>query len=122
MKALVLEAPGRLVERDCKKPEPKENEVLVKTKAATICTSDINDIKHNPFAIALPMILGHEGAGIIEGLGRGVAGFAEGDEIAAHPVMACGECASCRRNLSHLCDNMSHLGIDCGGTFAEYFT
>jgi len=122
MKALVLESAGRLVMKDCPKPIPEENEVLVKTMAATICTSDINDINYNPFGIELPMIMGHEGAGVIEAAGGGVTDFAVGDEIAAHPVMPCGKCVSCRRGLSHLCDDMTHLGINHGGVFAEYFT
>jgi threonine dehydrogenase-like Zn-dependent dehydrogenase len=122
MKALVLEAAGRLVLKDCPKPVPNDGEVLVKTKAATICTSDINDIEHNPFGIELPMIMGHEGAGIIAALGNEVKDFAVGDEIAAHPVIACYKCASCKRGLPHLCDDMSHLGINHGGVFAEYFT
>ena len=122
MKALVLESAGRLVMKDCPKPAPNDGEVLVKTKAATICTSDINDINYNPFGIKLPMIMGHEGAGIIESVGTGVTDFAVGDEIAAHPVMPCGQCVSCKRGLSHLCDDMAHLGINHGGVFAEYFT
>ena len=121
MKALVLESPGNLVMRERPIPAPKVGEVLVKTKAATICTSDINDITHNPFGIKLPMIMGHEGAGVIEALGDGVAGFAAADEISAHPVMPCYKCVSCTRGLPHLCDDMSHLGIDYGGVFAEYF-
>jgi len=122
MKALVLETAGRLVMKDCPKPILRGGEVLVKTMAATICTSDINDIKYNPFGIELPMIMGHEGAGIIEAVGNGVPDFNIGDEIAAHPVMPCGKCVSCKRGLSHLCDDMAHLGINHGGAFAEYFT
>jgi len=122
MKALILESAGRLVLKDCPKPKAKNGEVLVKTKAATICTSDINDIEYNPFGIKLPMIMGHEGAGIIETVGDGITDFLVGDEIAAHPVMPCYKCVSCKRGLPHLCDDMSHLGIDHGGVFAEYFT
>ncbi|MCL2774700.1 MAG: alcohol dehydrogenase catalytic domain-containing protein [Oscillospiraceae bacterium] len=122
MKALVLESAGQLVMKDCPKPVPRDSEVLVRTAAATICTSDINDINYNPFGIELPMIMGHEGAGIIEAVGGRVTGFAVGDEIAAHPVMPCGKCVSCKRGLSHLCDDMTHLGINHGGVFAEYFT
>ncbi|MCL1859717.1 MAG: alcohol dehydrogenase catalytic domain-containing protein [Oscillospiraceae bacterium] len=122
MKALVLETAGKLVMKECAKPVPKNNEVLVKTMAATICTSDINDINYNPFGIELPMIMGHEGAGIIEKLGDEVIDFFIGDEIAAHPVMPCGKCVSCKRGLSHLCDDMEHLGLNHGGVFAEYFT
>ena len=122
MKALVLESAGRLVMKDCPKPTARDGEVLVKTMAATVCTSDINDIEFNPFGIELPMIMGHDGAGIIEVVGSGVTDFAVGDEIAAHPVMPCNKCVSCKRGLSHLCDDMGHLGINHGGVFAEYFT
>jgi threonine dehydrogenase-like Zn-dependent dehydrogenase len=68
------------------------------------------------------MIMGHEGAGVIEALGSSVKNFAVGDKIAAHPVMPCRKCESCLRGLSHLCDDMTHLGINHGGVFAEYFT
>ncbi|HHY82491.1 MAG TPA: alcohol dehydrogenase catalytic domain-containing protein [Clostridiales bacterium] len=122
MKALVLLAPGRLEMKEMPKPVPKPNELLVKTKAATICTSDLHDIEYNPFNINLPMIMGHEGAGVVEAVGEDVTDFKPGDEVTAHPVMPCGECGSCTRGLNHLCDNMSHLGIDHGGAFAEYFT
>jgi len=121
MKALVLRKPGCLEMEDVPAPSPKEGELLVRTKAATICTSDINDIKHNLFGIECPMIMGHEGAGIVQGLGSGVTGFAVGDKIAAHPVIPCGSCASCKRGLAHLCDDMVHFGINLGGVFAEYF-
>ena len=122
MKALVLEEPGRLVLKNCPIPVPRDDEVLVRTKAATICTSDIIDIKSNPWSIELPMIMGHEGAGIIEAVGSNVTDFSAGDEIAAHPVIPCFKCVSCKRGLPHLCDDMVHFAINHGGVFAEYFT
>lgn len=122
MKALVLEDKLKLVMKDIAIPIPEDNEVLIKTKAATICTSDINDIQLNPFDIKLPMVMGHEGAGVIEAFGKDVTGFAIGDEIASHPVIPCGKCVSCKRGLNHLCDDMEHLGLNHSGTFAEYYT
>lgn len=121
MKALVLRSPGLLVMQDVPCPVPAKGELLIKTKAATICTSDLNDIKHNPFNIKLPIVMGHEGAGIVAEVGEGVEGFNVGDEVTAHPVIPCGSCVSCKRGLEHLCDNMGHLGFDRGGVFAEYF-
>jgi len=106
---------------DAPVPAPGKDELLIKTKAATICTSDLIDIRENPFHINLPVIMGHEGAGVIEAVGSGVTDFKPGDEVTAHPVMACGQCVSCKRGLPHLCDNMAHLGLNRGGVFAEYF-
>ncbi|NLO82865.1 MAG: alcohol dehydrogenase catalytic domain-containing protein [Clostridiales bacterium] len=122
MKALVLQAPGQLIMKEVPKPVLGADELLIKTKAATICTSDLHDIEYNPFGIKLPMIMGHEGAGVVEAVGEGVTDFKTGDEVAAHPVIPCRVCESCKRGLEHLCDNMGHLGIDRGGAFAEYFT
>ena len=121
MRALVLKDKGHLVMESCLNPKPGPGELLIRTKAATICTSDLNDIKYNAFGIRYPMIMGHEGAGIVAAVGKEVCGFREGDRVAVHPVMPCGHCFNCRNGLPHLCENMEHLGINRGGVFAEYF-
>jgi len=121
MRALVLEDVNRLVMREQPIPSPGEGELLVRTKAATICTSDLIDLRRNPFGLSLPIILGHEGAGVVEAIGPGVVGFQPGDEVGAHPVIPCGHCAACLRGLGHLCDDMRHLGFNIGGVFADYF-
>jgi threonine dehydrogenase-like Zn-dependent dehydrogenase len=94
---------------------------LVRTGAATICTSDLNDVRANPFNIPLPVTLGHEGAGTVAAVGAGVRGFQVGDLVAAHPVHPCGQCATCQRGLGHLCPHMEHFGLNLPGTLAEYF-
>ena len=124
MKALVLQAKGRLVSADVDAPgqELAPDDLLVRTKAATICTSDLADIEHNAFNIKLPMVMGHECAGIVAGIGENVTAFKRGDRVAVHPFMQCNRCDSCIRGLGHLCDDIEHLGITRGGGFAEYFT
>ena len=121
MRALVLTDKGKLVCRDEKIPAILPGELLIKTKAATICTSDLNDIKYNHFGIKMPMIMGHEASGTVVEAGADTTGFAVGDDVCTHPVMHCGKCGSCKRGLFHLCDDMSHLGLNKGGAFAEYF-
>lgn len=121
MRALQLFEPGRLREAQLPIPPPGPDDVLIRTSSTTICTSDLNDIAHNPFGIVLPRVLGHEGAGVIAAIGEKVQGFRPGDAVAAHPVIPCRQCGNCRRGLEHLCSRMGHLGLDRDGTFAEYF-
>lgn len=121
MRALQFQAPGKLAEVRLPVPQPKPDEVLVRTLAATICTSDLNDLAHNPFRIGLPRVLGHEAAGVVTAVGDKVRDLRAGDRVAAHPVIPCGACDNCRRGLGHLCSNLGHLGLDRDGAFAEYF-
>jgi len=121
MRALQLRRIDGLEEVELPVPHPETDEILVRTRATTICTSDLNDIHCNPFDAKLPRVLGHEGAGAVAAVGDQVRGFAVGDHVAAHPVVPCGRCESCRRGFRHLCDHMGHLGLDRDGTFAEYF-
>ena len=121
MQALQLRGIGELALTTLPVPEPRSDDVLVRTVAATICTSDLHDIAGNPFRIALPRVLGHEAAGVIAACGEDVRGFAPGMRVAAHPVVPCGACVECRRGFEHLCARMGHIGHDRDGAFAEYF-
>ncbi|MGI8965063.1 MAG: zinc-dependent alcohol dehydrogenase, partial [Limisphaerales bacterium] len=53
--------------------------------------------------------------------GPGAKKFKPGDKVAVHPVIPCGTCVNCVRNLGHLCEQMGHLGYDRDGTHAEFF-
>ena len=121
MRALRLEAVGKLRLVEIETPVPADDEILVRTGASLICTSDISDLRRNPFGIRLPVIMGHEAAGTVAALGGAVKGFEVGDRIAAHPVHPCGKCDNCREHRAHLCSDMRHFGINMQGTFAEYF-
>ena len=121
MKALQLQGIGKLELVDIDPPQVADDQLLIRTGAAVICTSDLNDIRENPFGIALPVVMGHEAAGTVAQVGRGVKGFAPGDRVAAHPVHPCGRCANCRSGVGHLCADMGHLGLNMQGAFAECF-
>ena len=97
MQALQLRRPGGLDQVELPVPRPGPDEILVRTEAAVICTSDLNDMNYNPFGTELPRVLGHEGAGRVAALGDGAAGFEVGERVTAHPVIPCGDCDSCRR-------------------------
>jgi len=121
MKAIQIRSTNllELVEQEI--PQIAPDELLIQTRAATICTSDLNDVHFNPFGIELPVILGHEGAGVVAQVGREVVGFQPGDPVATHPVHPCGNCSTCRQGFPHLCLNMGHFGFNLPGTFAEYY-
>jgi 2-desacetyl-2-hydroxyethyl bacteriochlorophyllide A dehydrogenase len=121
MKALQLQEIGRLELVDVPVPAFKDDQLLIRTGAAVICTSDLNDVRANPFGIHLPVVMGHEGAGTVAAVGKAVKGFAIGDRVATHPVHPCLRCATCRRGLAHLCPHMAHFGVSLPGTFAEYY-
>ena len=121
MKALQFTAIDQLNLVDIEPPTPAPDQVLIRTGASTICTSDLHDLRGNPFNIELPIILGHEGAGTIAAVGAAVRDLAVGDRVAAHPVHPCLTCDTCRSGMGHLCPQLSHFGLDMQGTFAEYF-
>ena len=121
MKAVSLKTIGKVELIDIPVPAIKDDQLLIKTGAATICTSDLNDIRSNPFGIALPVVIGHEGAGTVAEVGKTVKGFQVGDRVTTHPVHPCGTCQACRDGMKHLCLNMDHFGINLQGTMAEYY-
>jgi threonine dehydrogenase-like Zn-dependent dehydrogenase len=121
MKALRLEQPGCLALVDIEPPPVRANEVLIRTGACVICTSDLKDIADNPFHLPLPIVLGHEAAGTVAAIGKQVRRFRVGERVAVHPVHPCGHCVCCRDGLGHLCRNLEHLGLNMQGAYAEYF-
>jgi threonine dehydrogenase-like Zn-dependent dehydrogenase len=106
---------------DAPVPVPSDDQVLVKTSATTLCTSDVIDIEHNPFGLGFPAVLGHEASGTIVEVGRAVRSLSAGQRVATHPVHPCRRCDSCKAGYGHLCENMLHFGLNMPGTFAEYY-
>ena len=82
---------------------PKEGEVLVKLAASGMCHSD-EHLVTGDMPVPLPMIGGHEGAGVIEEVGPGVHELKVGDHVVLGFVPACGKCPSCATGHSNLCD------------------
>lgn len=121
MKALQLQRLGALDMIEMPRPAVADDQLLIRTGAATLCTSDLNDIRENPFQITLPVIMGHEAAGTVAEVGRAVRGFQVGDRVTTHPVHPCGRCVHCRMGLAHLCSDMGHFGLNLQGTYAEYY-
>lgn len=123
-------APGVEYRTDVPRPVPKENEVLIRVKAAAICGTDINYWKWNAGAesfadqydVRFPFVLGHECAGEVVQTGSGVKSVAVGDRVALETHIYCGSCYQCRSGNAHNCDNLAIYGTSCDGCFAEYAT
>lgn len=75
--------------------EPQAGEVLVRLVASGICGSDLHVLHGRSNAASFPMVLGHEGAGVVEAVGPGVDGFAPGDHVVLALYGPCGDCPAC---------------------------
>ena len=124
MKAVMKKKPAKGFELgDVEVPIVKDGELLVKVKATSICGTDIHIWKWDAWAqhrIKTPRIIGHEFAGEIVELGKGVEGFKKGDMVSGETHINCGHCFQCRTGNGHICENVKLRGIDVDGCFAEY--
>ena len=82
---------------------PKRGEVLIKVGAAGVCRSDLH-FQKGEATIALPAVMGHEGAGTVASVGEGVTMVKPGDRVILSFVPNCGHCHSCESGRPHLCD------------------
>ena len=92
--------------------EPRPHEVLVRMVASGICGTDLHSVK-GEFRRPTPMVLGHEGAGVVEAVGSTVEGLAPGDEVVLSWAPSCGECADCLRGRPAACTRL-HAAIGAG--------
>jgi S-(hydroxymethyl)glutathione dehydrogenase / alcohol dehydrogenase len=104
MRAVVLREPGVPVDVETVLLEPpRRGEVLVRVAAAGVCHSDVHLADGNLGRGRWPMVLGHEGAGVVTATGPDVTGLSPGDHVAFCFVPACGACRACRSGRRNLC-------------------
>ena len=119
MKALVLEEIGKLEYKEVAKPVPAKGEVIVRVMAAGICGSDIprayKEGAHN-----MPLIIGHEFAGVVDSVGESVSADLTGKRVGVFPLIPCWQCGPCLNRQYEMCRNYSYLGSRRNGGFAEY--
>jgi S-(hydroxymethyl)glutathione dehydrogenase/alcohol dehydrogenase len=102
-RAALFHAVGRpleVVEIDLAEPRP--HEVVVRMSAVGICGTDLHQVK-GEFRRPTPMVLGHEGAGVVEEVGDEVTLVRPGDDVVLSWAPSCGECSSCRRGRPAAC-------------------
>lgn len=95
--------------------EPRDDEILVRVVATGVCHTDIA-MRDQAFPVPQPIVLGHEGAGIVERIGRAVTRVAVGDPVVMS-YNSCGVCESCREHASTYCHDF--FGRNFGGSRAD---
>lgn len=114
MKAAVLtgvEAPLE-VRDDVELASPGPGEVRIKVGASGVCHSDLS-VKNGTIPLPTPIVLGHEGAGVVEEVGEGVTTLEPGDHVVLSFVPQCGECYMCTRGQGFLCEQSA--AVAAGG-------
>jgi threonine 3-dehydrogenase len=104
-------------------PEIRDDEVLVRVEAASICGTDLHIYKWDEWAqrrIKPPLTLGHEFAGTVAEIGPLVRQTKVGDYVSAESHVTCGVCVHCRTGRAHMCELTQILGVERDGAFAEY--
>lgn len=95
--------PGRPLEvRELELAPPRHDEVLVRLHASGICRSDLS-LQAGKWPVPLPIVLGHEGAGVVEAVGPGVAESRVGEHVVLTFAPACGRCRFCLAGRANLC-------------------
>jgi Zn-dependent alcohol dehydrogenase len=112
IRAVVLHEPRRPVHvEEVELDPPRDDEVLVRVAAAGVCHSDLHLAEGSLGNGRWPMVLGHEGAGIVEEVGARVAHVRPGDRVALCFVPSCGLCAQCRAGRPNHCEPAARNGV-----------
>ncbi len=103
MKAAVFHEKGApIAVEEVEVADPGEGEVRIAIQSAGLCHSDISAI-NGTYAMPMPMVIGHEGAGIVESVGPGVRSVKEGDRVVLSTLANCGHCPACDTGHPTLC-------------------
>src|SRR5690606_39095457 len=108
---------------DADVPEIGADEVLIRIKKSAICGTDIHIYNWDEWSqktVPVPMITGHEYAGVIEKVGANVKHLQTGQRVSGEGHLVCGHCRNCRAGSRHLCRNTVGVGVNRQGSFAEF--
>ena len=119
MKAYVLKAIGNLEYVDVDVPKIQKGWVLLKVKAAGICSSDIPRIFTNG-TYHFPTIPGHEFCGEVVAVAENDDKYLIGKRMGVFPLIPCKKCEYCQKGHYEMCKKYNYLGSRCDGGFAEY--
>jgi L-iditol 2-dehydrogenase len=118
VRAQVFYGPGDLRFEEIPTPEPGTGELVVRVEAALTCGTDVKTLRRgHPVMIPhVPTVFGHELAGTVSAVGRGVRGLREGDRVVAANSAPCGLCRLCRAERPNLCEDLLFVN----GAYGEF--
>ncbi len=102
--AVVREKGGKFLFEDLQLEDPRDNEVLVRVVACGVCHTDLG-VRDQYYPTPLPAVLGHEGSGVVEKVGKNVTKVQPGDHVVMS-VLCCGKCHACLSGKPTYCENM----------------
>jgi D-arabinose 1-dehydrogenase-like Zn-dependent alcohol dehydrogenase len=113
--------PEELVLKEVPRPEPGPGQVRVAVRSCGVCRHDALTRRGAFPKISLPVILGHQVAGVVDTVGPGVAGLQRGQRVMSLVYETCGRCDMCRNGVeTHCRERPRFLGEDIDGGYAEY--
>lgn len=132
MRAARFHGPGDIRIDEVPDPVVGPGQVEVSVDWCGICGTDLHEFLEGPIfipnkgephpltGVEMPVVLGHEFAGVVSAVGSGVTGVSEGDRVAVEPYWVCGECVACKAGRYNICRSLGFVGLagDQGG-FAE---
>ena len=132
MKSAQIIEPNKPLEiNETELPKPNGNQVIIKVKSTGVCHSDLHlweggydtgdgFMKVTDRGVKFPVTPGHEVVGSVEEIGDSVQGVKIGDLVLVYPWIGCGECTTCEKGDTNLCESPKSLGVFQNGGYAEY--
>jgi 2-desacetyl-2-hydroxyethyl bacteriochlorophyllide A dehydrogenase len=119
MRAAVISKPNQVDVITMDDPAPGRREVVVQVAACGICGTDLH-ILEGEFTPSLPIVPGHEFAGVVVATGSDVRELAAGQRVAVDPSLYCHECHYCRIGRNNLCERWRAIGVSVPGGAAQF--
>jgi propanol-preferring alcohol dehydrogenase len=123
MKAMVLRQYHQPMEWvDVETPSVREDEILLEVKACGLCYTDLKIYRGEipPPIVTLPHTPGHEVAGVVVDVGKGVQSIRKGDAGLLYIYVTCRQCEPCLTGFENLCPNLKRVGFELPGGYAQY--
>jgi len=120
MRAVTINAPGKIAVSTVRDPTPSARQVVVEVEAVGICGTDLHILDGEFQLTSYPIIPGHEFAGTVVAVGSEVTALAAGDRVAVDPSLCCGDCRFCAAGRGNLCERWNAIGITTPGACAQY--